>query len=74
MKIVKSYEESGLLIKGICETIKNEPKEQEVGLHSKLLGTLAANLWGNAIRGRGVISASKDTIGASENFWCRPIL
>ena len=74
MKIVKSYEESGLLIKGICETIKNEPKEQEVGLLSKLLGTLAANLWGYALRGRGVISASKDTIGASENFWCRPIL
>ena len=74
MKIVKSYEKSGLLIKVICETIKNEPKEQEVGLLSKLLGTLAANLWGNALRGRGVISASKDTIGASENFWCRPIL
>ena len=74
MKIVKSYEESGLLIKVICETIKNEPKEQEVGLLSKLLGTLAANLWGYALRGRGVISASKDTIGASENFWCRPIL
>ena len=74
MKIVKSYEESGLLIKVICETIKNEPKEQEVGLLSKLLGTLAANLWGNALRGRGVTSASKDTIGASENFWCRPIL
>ena len=44
MKIVKSYEESGLLIKGIAETIKNEPKQQEVGLLSKLLGTLAANL------------------------------
>ena len=27
MKIVKSLEESGLLIKGISETIKNEAKE-----------------------------------------------
>ena len=44
MKIVKSYEESGLLIEGIGETIKNEPKQQEVRLLSKLLGTLAANL------------------------------
>ena len=29
MKIVKSLKESGLLIKGIIETIKNEAKEQK---------------------------------------------
>ena len=29
MKIVKSLEESGLLLKGISETIKNEAKEQK---------------------------------------------
>ena len=29
MKIVKSFEESGLLIKGISETIKNEAVEQK---------------------------------------------
>ena len=29
MKIVKSLEESGLLIKGISETIINEAKEQK---------------------------------------------
>ena len=29
MKIVKSLEESGLLTKGICETNKNEAKEQK---------------------------------------------
>ena len=29
MKIVKSLEESGLLIEGIGETIKNETKEQK---------------------------------------------
>ena len=28
MKIVKSLEESGLLLKGISETIKNKPKEK----------------------------------------------
>ena len=32
MKIVKSREESGLLIKWTSETIKNEAKEQEVDL------------------------------------------
>ena len=29
MKIVKSHEESGLLVKGVIETIKNETKEQK---------------------------------------------
>ena len=29
VKIVKSLEESSLLIKGVSETIKNEAKEQE---------------------------------------------
>ena len=31
MKIVKSLEESGLLIKGISETLKYETKEQKGG-------------------------------------------
>ena len=31
MKIVKSLEESGLLIKGVSQTIKNEVKEQKGG-------------------------------------------
>ena len=39
MKIVKSLEESGLLIKDVSNTIKNEAKEQNVGM---LLGTLGA--------------------------------
>ena len=31
MKIVKSLEKSGLLIKGISKTIKNEAKQQKGG-------------------------------------------
>ena len=30
MKIVKSLKESGLLMKGVSETIKNQAKEQKV--------------------------------------------
>ena len=30
MKIVKSLEDSGLLLKGVSETIQNEPKEQKL--------------------------------------------
>ena len=44
MKIVKSLEESGLLIKGISETIKNEVKEQKSRFLPMLLGTLAASI------------------------------
>ena len=47
MKLITLLEESGLLIKGVCETIKNEAKEQNGGFLSKLLGTLDARLLGN---------------------------
>ena len=46
MIIVKSLEDSGLLIKGICETIKNEAKKQKGGFLSRLLGILGASLSG----------------------------
>ena len=39
MKIVKSFEESGLLITGVSETIKIEAKEQKGRFLSMLLGT-----------------------------------
>ena len=47
MKKIKSLEESGLLIKGISETIKNEAKEQKGGFLGMLLGTLGASLLDN---------------------------
>ena len=50
IKIDKSLEESGLLIKGFNEIIKNETKEQKGGFLSILLGTLAARLFGNALK------------------------
>ena len=49
MKIGKSVEESGLIIKGISETIKDETKEQKGGFFSILLGTLGASLLGSAL-------------------------
>ena len=52
MKMVKSLEESGLLIKGISETIKNEAKEQKGGFLPKLLGIFAASLLESALRGK----------------------
>ena len=42
LKIVKSLEDSGVLLKGVSETIQNEAKEQRGGFLSMLLGTLGA--------------------------------
>ena len=44
MKIVKCLKGSGLLIKGITKTIKNEAKEQKQGLIIMLLDILDASL------------------------------
>ena len=55
LKIVKSLEDSGLLLDGISATVKDE--EQKGGFLSMLLGTLGAILLGNMLAGRGVISA-----------------
>ena len=44
MKIVKSLEDSGLLLKGVSEIIQNEAKEQKGGFLSMFLGILGASL------------------------------
>ena len=44
IRIIKSLEDSGLLLKGVTETVQNEVKEQKGGFLSKLLGTLGASL------------------------------
>ena len=56
IKIVKSLEDSGLLLKGVTETVQNEVKKQKGGFLSMLLGTLGASLLGNILTGRGVIA------------------
>ena len=66
MKIGKSLEESGLLIKLISEAIKNEAKELKSRLVSMLLGALAASLLGNALT--GVIRAGEGPIRAGQSF------
>ena len=59
IKIVKSLEDSGLLLKGITETVQNEVKEQKKGFLSMLLGTLGASLLGNLLTGQGIHRAGK---------------
>ena len=62
MKIVKSLEESGLLMKSISETIKNEAKEQKGELLSLLLGTLGTSLLGSMLSGKKVIQIGEEKV------------
>ena len=68
LKIVKSLENSGVLLKGVSETIQHEAKEQRGGFLSMLLGTLGASLLGDVLSkglsGKVVIRAGEGTIRA----------
>ena len=59
IKIVKSYEDSGSLLKGASETVQNEVKEQRGGFLSMLLGTLCGSLLGNLLTGQGIYREGK---------------
>ena len=68
VKIVKSLENFGVLLKGVSETIQNEAKEQRGGFLGMLLGTLGASLLGDVLSkvlsGKGVIRAGEGKIRA----------
>ena len=68
LKIVKSLEESGLLIKGVSETLKNEAKEQKGRFFGMLLRTLDAGLLRDLLTGKGTLRAGEDTIRAVQDF------
>ena len=62
MKIVKSLEEYGLLIKGVRDKIKNEVRERKGEFLNIVLGTLGASLKGNLLTGKVVTRAGEQTI------------
>ena len=68
LKIVKSLEDSQILLKGVSETIKDEAKEQKGRFLSMFLGTLRASFLGDLLikhlSGKGVIRAGEGTIRA----------
>ena len=77
MKIVKPFEESGLLIKGVSQTFKNEAKKnKKKGFLGILLTALGASLLGNLLIGKSTIRAvegatatrkGQDTIRAGQD-------
>ena len=68
LKIVKSLENSAVLLKSVSETIQHEAKEQRGGFLSMLLGILGASLLGDILSkdlsGKGTIRAGEGTIRA----------
>ena len=62
IKIVKSLEDSGLLLKGATKTVQNEVKKQKGGFLSMLLGTLGAGLLGNLLTRKGVMATSQGRV------------
>ena len=62
IRIAKSLEDSGLLYKGVSETIQNEAKEQRRGFVSVLLGTLGANLLGNILASKRAIARRQHSV------------
>ena len=62
IKIVKSLEESGLLIKAASKTIQNEAKEQKGGFICILLCTLGVSLLGNILSGKEINRAEEGVI------------
>ena len=64
IKIVKSLEDSGLLLKRVTETVQNEVKEQKGGFLSILLGTLGASLLRNLLTIEGINRAGEGVVRA----------
>ena len=62
IKINKSLEDSGLLLKGVSKTNQNEAKEQKGGFLSMLLGKLDASLLGNILAGKGMNRAREGLV------------
>ena len=68
IKIVKSPEDSGLLIKNVGQTIKNGTKEQKGGLLEMLLGIFGASLPRNLLTDKNTIRAGEGTVRAGQDF------
>ena len=64
LKIIKSLENSGLLLEGITEIVKNEAKEQKGGFLSTLISVLGSTLLSSMLFGIGVVLTGEGTIRA----------
>ena len=68
INIVKSLEDSGLLLNGVTKSVQNEIKEQKGGFLSMLLDTLDASLLRNLSAGKGINKKGKGIHRAGEGI------
>ena len=66
IKIVKSLEDSGLLLEGVTESVQNQVKEQKGRFLSMLLGALGASLLGNLLAGKEIHRADEGVVRAGK--------
>ena len=61
IKMVKSLEDSGLLLKGVIKTVQNQAKKkkEKEGFRSILLGTLVTSLLANILTAQEIKKAGK---------------
>ena len=67
IRIVKSFEDSGLLMEGVGETIQNKTKEQKGIFVIMLLDTLSAVLLGNILESKGINRAGERIVRNKRN-------
>ena len=74
MKIIEALENSGILLKGVSKTTKNETREQIGEFLSMLFGTLGARLLGNLLTGgKGMMRAGEGIVRAGEGSKKNPL-
>ena len=61
-------EDSGLLLEGVSETIKDQAKKLKGGFLSMFLGTLGASLLGNMLAGKRVMRVGEGTVRVGYGF------
>ena len=66
--IIRSIQDSVLLIKGVTQTIENETKEQRGGFLGMLLCISGSRLLGNMLPDEGVIRGSDGVIRVGQDF------
>ena len=64
IKILNSFKDSCLLIKGNSETVQNYGRKQKCGIFGMSRGTLDTTLLGNMLAGKGVKRAGDGIIRA----------
>ena len=68
IRIIKSLENSGILIDGVSETVRHEIKKKEGGFFVMLLGTLNVSLLEYMLIGKGVMRAWKGVVRAGREY------